>query len=113
MSYKVGLIISMVFVSMCFLFGADLISIQSIYSSLDAKANNISYLISKNGVIDNRFKIQVQETYDVNFVCKNNPSPYIGEEITYTIFTNYQPLIINKRKMIIAITTMTVVGFYG
>ena len=52
MSYKIGLILSMVFVAMFFLFGADLISIQSVYSSLDSKANNISYLISRSGVID-------------------------------------------------------------
>ena len=55
MSYKIGLILSMVFVAMFFLFGADLISIQSVYSSLDSKANNISYLISRSGVIDEEF----------------------------------------------------------
>ena len=38
MSYKVGLILSMIFVAMFFLFGADLITVQSVYSMLDAKA---------------------------------------------------------------------------
>ena len=41
MSYKIGLLLSLVFVTMFFLFGADLISIQGVYGMLDAKANNI------------------------------------------------------------------------
>ena len=42
MSYKIGLILSMMFVALFFLFGADLITLESVYSGLDAKANNIS-----------------------------------------------------------------------
>lgn len=113
MSYKVGLILSMVFVSLCFLFGADLLSIQSVYSTLDAKANNISYLISKNGIIDKKFVKVIQTTYDVKFTAPNNPSPYFGEEITFTISTTYKPLIISKKEMKISISRIAVVGFYG
>ena len=113
MSYKVGLILSMVFVSLCFLFGADLLSIQSVYSALDAKANNIGYLISKNGVVDKKFVKLVQLTYNVKFTVPINPSPYFGEEITLTISTTYQPLIISKNEMQISISRLAVVGFYG
>lgn len=113
MSYKVGLILSMVFVSLCFLFGADLLSIQSVYSTLDAKANNICYLISKNGIIDKKFVKVIQTTYDVKFTAPNNPSPYFGEEITFTISTTYKPLIISKKEMKISISRIAVVGFYG
>ena len=113
MSYKVGLLLSMVFVSLCFLFGADLISIQSVYSSLDAKANNISYLISKNGVINKKFSKMVSLNYGVKFTCPDNPSPYFGEEITFTISTTYKPLVISKKEMTLSISRMAVVGFYG
>ncbi len=113
MSYKVGLILSMVFVSLCFLFGADLLSIQSVYSTLDAKANNICYLISKNGVVDRSFAKFVQATYKVKFSAPNNPSPYFGEEITFTISTTYKPLVISKNEMTISISRIAVVGFYG
>ena len=113
MSYKVGLILSMVFVSLCFLFGADLLSIQSVYSTLDAKANNICYLISKNGVVNKQFVRYVQRTYDVEFIVPTNLSPHFGEEITFTISTTYKPLIISKKEMQISITRMAVVGFYG
>ena len=113
MSYKIGLLLSMIFVAMFFLFSADLISIQSVYSTLDAKANNISYLISRNGVIDDDFIQYVEHTYDVYFYCDYNLSPTFGEEITYSITTHYHPMIIDKNTMIISITRMTIVGFYG
>ena len=113
MSYKIGLLLSMVFVAMFFLFGADLISIQSVYSSLDSKANNISYLISRSGVIDEDFIAYIETSYYVDFECPLNLSPTFGEEITYTISTKYKPMIIDKKEMTITISRMTVVGFYG
>lgn len=103
----------MVFVAMFFLFSADLISIQSVYSTLDAKANNISYIISRNGVIDNDFINYIETTYNVDFSCPLNSSPTFGEEITYIISTDYQPMIIDKNTMTISISRMTIVGFYG
>ena len=113
MSYKIGLLLSMVFVAMFFLFGADLVSLQSVYSSLDSKANNISYLISRSGVIDEEFINYIESSYYVDFECSLNLSPTFGEEITYSISTKYKPMIIDKKEMTITISRMTVVGFYG
>ncbi len=113
MSYKIGLLLSMIFVALFFLFGADLISLQSAYSSLDAKANNISYLISRNGVIDNDFINYVEQTFYVEFECDTNLNPTFGEKIIYTITTQYNPLVISNEEMTLSITRMTIVGFYG
>lgn len=113
MSYKIGLILSMIFVALFFLFGADLIGLQSAYSALDAKANNISYLISRTGVINELFINSVESTFNVTFLCDLNPAPEFGEKITYTIASTYRPLIIDKKEMGIAVTRMTIVGFYG
>ena len=113
MSYKIGLLLSMIFVALFFLFGADLISLQSAYSSLDAKANNISYLISRNGVIDNDFINYVETTFYVDFECDINLNPTFGEKIIYTITTQYNPLVISNEEMTLSITRMTIVGFYG
>lgn len=113
MSYKIGLLLSMVFVAMFFLFGADLISIQSAYSVLDAKANNISYIISRTGVVDEDFINYISANYSVDFDCPINLTPTFGEEIKYSISTKYQPLIIDKNEMTITISRMTIVGFYG
>lgn len=113
MSYKIGILLSMIFVALFFLFGADLISIQSVFSTLDAKSNNISYLIARNGLIDDAFKNRIENMYHVEFICDNNLSPTFGEEIIYTISSTYQPMIISKGEMKISISKMTVVGFYG
>ena len=113
MSYKIGLLLSMIFVALFFLFGADLISLQSAYSSLDAKANNISYLISRNGVIDNDFINYIEQTFYVDFECEINQNPTFGEKIIYTIKTQYSPMVISSEEMTLSITRMTIVGFYG
>ena len=113
MSYKIGLILSMVFVALFFLFGADLLTLESTYSVLDAKANNISYIISRTGVIDDSFINYVENTFSVTFECPINESPEFGEKIIYQISTTYQPLVISKQEMIISIKRMTIVGFYG
>ena len=98
MSYKIGLLLSMVFVAMFFLFGA---------------ANNISYLISSSGVIDEEFIDYIESSYHVDFDCSINLTPTFGEEIVYSISTKYRPMIIDKKEMTIVISRMTVVGFYG
>lgn len=113
MSYKIGLILSMVFVALFFLFGADLISLQSAFSMLDAKANNISYIISRSGEIDEEFISYIENTFNVNFECEINHAPAFGEKIVYQISTSYSPLVISQEEMIIAIKRMTIVGFYG
>ena len=113
MSYKIGLILSMIFVALFFLFGADLLSIESIYSSLDSKANNISYLISRTGVIDNDFINYVETTFSVDFDCPKNNSPAFGDKIIYKISVTYHPLVISKHEMTIGIQRMTIIGFYG
>ena len=113
MSYKVGLILSMIFVALFFLFGADLLSLQSTYSVLDSKANNISYIISRNGVIDDDFINYIETTFNVDFECPKNPSPTFGEKITYTVKAVYRPLVISQEEMTLTIRRMTVIGFYG
>ena len=113
MSYKIGLILSMIFVALFFLFGADLITLESVYSGLDAKANNISYIISRRGIIDDEFINYVQSTFNVSFSCEKNLAPTFGEEIVYQVSTTYRPMVLSKKDMTITIERMTIVGFYG
>ena len=113
MSYKIGLLLSMIFVALFFLFGADLISLQSAYSMLDAKANNISYIISRTGKIDNDFISYIETTFKVDFICDINLAPEFGEKISYEITTTYSPLVISDSEMLISVKRMTIVGFYG
>lgn len=114
MSSKIGTILSSIFIIISFLLGCDLISLQFIYSDLDSKSINISYLISKSAVsFDDEFTAYIKEKYHVSFYCDKQGTPAFGEEINYVISDNFKPLMMSKESMTVSIKRMTVVGYYG
>ena len=112
MSYKIGFILSMVFVAMFFLFAGDMMSLQFIYSDLDAKSVTISYLISEQGAIDNSFVEYIENKYDVTVVDIDNLNPVFGDEVTFIISETYKPLIMSKDEMTVSVKRTTVIGYY-
>ena len=112
MSYKISFILSMVFVTMFFLFAGDMISLQFIYSDLDAKSVTISYLISEHGSLDETFITNIENKYSVDFVYADNYSPLFGDEVTYVIAKHYKPLIMAKDEMTVSVKRTTVIGYY-
>ena len=113
MSYKISFILSMVFVCMFFLFSGDMISLQFIYSDLDAKSVTISYLISDHGMLDEQFINYIENKYDIDFVSADNLYPLFGDEVTYVIAKHYKPLIMSKEEMEISIKRTTIIGYYN
>ena len=113
MSSKIGLILSMIFVVMFFVFGVDLISIQFVYSDLDAKSISISYLISQHGGLDTDLINQIESEYKVDFNCTKNCNANFGDIIEYTVSYTYNPLIISSDEMILQISRTAMIGFYG
>ena len=112
MSYKIGFILSMVFVAMFFLFAGDMMSLQFIYSDLDAKSVTISYLISEQGAIDNSFVEYIENKYDVELIDIDNRNPVFGDEVTFIIAEYYKPLIMSKDEMTVSVKRTTVIGYY-
>ena len=112
MSYKISFILSMVFVAMHFMFAGDMISLQFIYSDLDAKSVTISYLISENGTIDKPFVKRIEQKYDIYFVSIDNLHPLFGDEVTYVIAKDYRPLMMSKDVMTVSVKRTTVIGYY-
>ena len=113
MSYKISFILSMVFVCMFFLFSGDMISLQFIYSDLDAKSVTISYLISDHGALDENFINYIENKYDVDFVYADNYAPLFGDEVTYIIAKEYKPLMMSKDIMTVSIQRTTIIGYYN
>ena len=70
MSYKIGLILSMIFVALFFAFGIDLITVQFVFSNLDAQSVAISYRISQHGTIDENLINEIENKYHENQVNK-------------------------------------------
>lgn len=112
MSYKISFVLSMIFVVMFFLFAGDMISLQFLYSDLDAKSTTISYLISEHGTLDNEFISYIEDKYEVDFVYADNYQPLFGDEVTYVIAKSYKPLVMGKEVMTVSVERTTVIGYY-
>lgn len=113
MSSKISFILSLIFVSLFFVMGIDLISIQAIYSDLDSKSGAISYRISEYGTIDDSLVSYIESKYKVTFECLDKCSPMFGDEVQYRISKEYKPLFVSKDVMKLSVTRFAVIGYYG
>lgn len=113
MSSKLGTILSMIFIIFAFLFGSDLMTLQYLYSDLDAKSVNISYLISRNATIDDEFVTHIENKFNVTFLCDVSGTPAFGDEVKYVISHEFTPLMMSKESITVSVSRYTIVGFYG
>ena len=101
----------MIFVTMFFAFGLDLICIQFIYNDLDAKSVAISYKISQYGTINMTFIHDIEDTFDCTFDVKSSWTPMFGDTVTYVISKQYKPMMISKDIMTISVERNAVIGY--
>lgn len=112
MSYKLSLIISMIFVVYFSVFAADLLIIQNAYTLLDSKSINISYYLSRTGDVSNDSINYIERWYDVEFTLKSSSRPAFGDDIIYNLSTSVKTLTMGN-SVEIAIRRMTVVGYFN
>lgn len=112
MSYKISMMISMVFVVFFSLFAVDMLVIQNTYSLLDAKSINISYYLAKNGDVSENSINYIERLYKVNFELVSDINPAFGDNIIYNLSTTVHPFVLNH-DLDIKIQRMTVVGYYN
>ncbi len=115
MSSKIGTILSLIFVVFFMLLGADMMSIQYIYADLDAKGTTISYLISQHGTVDFLIVDTIESQYNVEFSCLSSScdNVAVGDVVTFQISTTYNPIIMSKSDITIAVQREAVIGYYG
>ena len=113
MSYKLGLILSMVFVVLFLLLGADMMCLSAAYSYLDSNSISIGYLIAKTGRVDSEYLSYLEDLYNVKFLSISPSSPQIGEVVEFTIYRMYDPLIMSKTDIRLVASRTTVIGYYG
>ena len=112
MGSKFGTIISLIFVMMFIILGSDIMSIQFIYSDLDAKAVNISYLISKNGV-SNSMISSIEQHYQVSFLCLSNCNSEVGDVVEFQISKQYKPIVLSNEPLTLYVNRQAIIGYYG
>lgn len=113
MGSNLGTILSMVFVALFFVLGVDIMSLQFAYTKLDQVATTFSYVIAKEGKINENTINNYCDQYNVTFTCLSNCTPKIGDIVDYRLSTYYTPLIIGNEDMLLVIERSTVIGFYN
>lgn len=112
MSSKLGLIISMLFFTLFFLLGVDVMCIQYYYSDLDAKSVAISYNISKVGRSDSEFISSLEERYNVRISNISPENPEFGDMVEYIVEKDYKPIIVSSDVLVLKIKRTTVIGYF-
>lgn len=111
MAYKIGMILSLIFVFQIFILGGDIISIQFIYSNIDSVSMTAGYMIAKDG--NAIAAIKFVNSQNMTLECQENEAPLFGDVLIYYVSQQYDPLIIKKEKMIIRVKRSTVIGYYN
>lgn len=106
-----GTIFSFILILPTLLFGVDLINIAKIQTGLEKRATILSYQISDQGGLRAPL-VETLEQEGILISCQH-ACDYIsvGETITFTIMTYYDPIILNKELVTLSVTRTTIVGY--
>ena len=112
MAYKLGMIISMLFLATLFVFTGDLISIQIIYTNLDAVSVVAGNLISIRGGIDQEIVNLVYEQSGGHIEALGDETPMLGAVYVYKISRDFTPWVMSNNPMEISVSRSVVIGYY-
>ena len=110
MSYKLGLLLSLVFLVVVFLFAGDMLCISAIRSDLDSIALTVSYRISMDGKVSDETKKWVDQCGAK--LTLPYLAPRIGDIYSFEVSREYKPIIISSKAMTITVKRSTIVGYY-
>ena len=113
MSFKLGMILSMIFVVAFFLLGGDMMCLSAAYSDLDSTSIVVGYVIAKSGRVDDEFLGIIEENYNITFLDVSPKNPTYGDVVDFIIYRNYHPIILSNDDIMLKAKRTTVVGYYG
>lgn len=113
MGYKLGLIISMLFLAQLFVFTGDLISIQVIYTNLDAVSVVAGNLISSRGGLDDYIVNLVYEQSGGYIEALSDETPMFGTVYEYKISRDFTPWVMSNNPVEITVVRSVVIGYYA
>ena len=113
MSYKLGFILSLVFVVELFLLACDLFSGQMVYTNLDAASVAAGSVISSKGGITDEVVSYIEDTTGGHIEAVSNETPRFGDIFTYRIYKSYNPLTVFGEEHTISVTRGVVIGYYN
>ena len=113
MGYKVGFLLSLVFIIEIFIMTSDLMSIQFIYTNLDAVSVTAGHYISQRGGITEEVVRLVENQAGANIEPVGDVTPMFGSLFEYRIYKSYKPHFIKEDVMEIAVYRSVVIGYYS
>ena len=111
MSYKLGLLLSTVFLMAVFLMGADLTLLNATFQQVDGVAMVVAHRISMDGGLQ-AATVEYVKSQGATFTAITEGAPAIGDTYTFAVERSYAPLILKKSPIEIRVTRSCVVGFY-
>ncbi len=111
MSYKMGLLLSVVFLMSVFLFGADLLILNATYQTLDAIAMYVGNRVSYDGWLSPATKEYVVKQ-GATLTLESSSTPAVGETFTFAVQKTYTPIIMKKSPFNVRVVRSCIVGFY-
>ncbi len=111
MAYKLGLMLSMVFLISVMLLGGDIIAVSSIHSSLDALSLVISRNIGKDGYVSSLSESLAKE-HGAVLVYESGRVPAVGESLTFLLQKEYATMVLSKDPLVISVKRTAIVGYY-
>lgn len=116
MSNKLGAMLGIFMMFICFMFGVDLVAMQYNYTNMDALSTSVSYEISKNGYISKEIKKKYLNDYGLKVYpidTNNNEQSYEeGKEYGYILEKDYSPIIISNSIIKLKIKRFTIINIY-
>lgn len=113
MSSKFGTLLSLIFIAFFVALSADLITIQYLYSDLDAKSTSIAYIISKYGRVTDSLIEVIEDRYNVEFTCLSHCNSSPGDIVGFSISKQYQPVFISKNPIKLSVKRQAIISYYG
>jgi hypothetical protein len=113
MAYKLGLLLSMLFIVQVIVYSGDISCISLIRSELDAVALTAGYEISMQGAITSGIVSFVAKEARAEIVMVNDSVPSFGEVLVFEVSRLYDPLIISDSTMTISVRRSAVIGYYA
>ncbi len=111
MAYKLGLMLSLVFVMSVMLLGGDIVAISSIHSSLDALALVVARAIGKDGQVSSATYTLVR-SHGVGIRTDSSKTPALGESLTFSLYKYYTSMVLSKKRLKITVKRSVIVGYY-
>ena len=113
MSYKLGLLLSIVFMMSVLLLGGDLMNVSIIKNSLESLSLVVSFRLASDGALSQSTKNLIS-SYGATFRLQDGEREAfrIGDTVTYYLQKAYLPFVLGKDEMNVTVRRSAVIGYY-